>query len=128
MWLLGFELRTFGRAVGCSYLLSHSTSPGFLKYRNHKPYGSGGSKLSKLKNVRPWQRMVKKTDLFEFQANLVYRASSRTARAAQRNHPKQNKTKNKKQKKKKKKERKIFRSLKIIKQAKHREKYFPKYK
>jgi hypothetical protein len=27
MWLLGFELRTFGRAVGCSYPLSHITSP-----------------------------------------------------------------------------------------------------
>ena len=27
MWLLGFELRTFGRAVGCSYPLSHLTSP-----------------------------------------------------------------------------------------------------
>jgi hypothetical protein len=27
MWLLGFELWTFGRAVGCSYLLSHLTSP-----------------------------------------------------------------------------------------------------
>jgi hypothetical protein len=27
MWLLGFELRTFGRAVGCSYSLSHLTSP-----------------------------------------------------------------------------------------------------
>jgi hypothetical protein len=27
MWLLGFELRTFGRAVKCSYLLSHLTSP-----------------------------------------------------------------------------------------------------
>jgi hypothetical protein len=23
MWLLGFELGTFGRAVGCSYPLSH---------------------------------------------------------------------------------------------------------
>jgi hypothetical protein len=34
MWLLGFELRTFGRAVGCSYPLSHLTSPEreFLKY------------------------------------------------------------------------------------------------
>jgi hypothetical protein len=32
MWLLGFELRTFGRAVGCSYPLSHLTSPTvFLK-------------------------------------------------------------------------------------------------
>jgi hypothetical protein len=30
MWLLGFELWTFGRAVGCSYPLSHLTSP--LKY------------------------------------------------------------------------------------------------
>jgi hypothetical protein len=27
MWLLGPELRTFGRAVGCSYPLSHLTSP-----------------------------------------------------------------------------------------------------
>jgi hypothetical protein len=27
MWLLGFELQTFGRAVGCSYPLSHLTSP-----------------------------------------------------------------------------------------------------
>jgi hypothetical protein len=32
MWLLGFELLTFGRAVGCSYPLSHLTSPSdFLK-------------------------------------------------------------------------------------------------
>ena len=29
MWLLGFELWTFGRAVGCSYPLSHLTSPRF---------------------------------------------------------------------------------------------------
>jgi hypothetical protein len=27
MWLLGFELLTFGRAVGCSYPLSHLASP-----------------------------------------------------------------------------------------------------
>jgi hypothetical protein len=27
MWLLGFELWTFGRAVGCFYPLSHLTSP-----------------------------------------------------------------------------------------------------
>jgi hypothetical protein len=32
MWLLGFELRTFGRAVGSSYLLSHLTSPDPLFY------------------------------------------------------------------------------------------------
>jgi hypothetical protein len=30
MWLLGFELWTFGRAVGCSYPLSHLTSPDFF--------------------------------------------------------------------------------------------------
>ena len=30
MWLLGLELRTFRRAVGCSYPLSHLTSPGVL--------------------------------------------------------------------------------------------------
>jgi hypothetical protein len=30
MWLLGFELLTFGRAVGCSYPLSHLTSPGVV--------------------------------------------------------------------------------------------------
>jgi hypothetical protein len=30
MWLLGFELWTFGRGVGCSYPLSHLTSPGFF--------------------------------------------------------------------------------------------------
>jgi hypothetical protein len=29
MWLLGFELVTFGRAVGCSYPLSRLTSPFF---------------------------------------------------------------------------------------------------
>ena len=30
MWLLGFELQTFGRAVGCSYPLSHLSSPVFF--------------------------------------------------------------------------------------------------
>jgi hypothetical protein len=32
MWLLGFELLTFGRAVGCSYPLSHLTSPRSIFY------------------------------------------------------------------------------------------------
>jgi hypothetical protein len=32
MWLLGFELQTFGRAVGCSYPLSHLTSPGNFSF------------------------------------------------------------------------------------------------
>jgi hypothetical protein len=38
MWLLGFELWTFGRAVGCSYPLSHLTSPInlFLKSKKEK--------------------------------------------------------------------------------------------
>jgi hypothetical protein len=36
MWLLGFELRTFGRAVGCSYPLSHLTSPSSLFYHFFK--------------------------------------------------------------------------------------------
>jgi hypothetical protein len=35
MWLLGFELRTFGRAVGCSYLLSHLTSLDNSFFRKH---------------------------------------------------------------------------------------------
>jgi hypothetical protein len=34
MWLLGFELQTFGRAVGCSYPLSNLTSPDFSKTNN----------------------------------------------------------------------------------------------
>jgi hypothetical protein len=34
MWLLGFELRTFGRAVGCSYPLSHLTNPEELILNN----------------------------------------------------------------------------------------------
>jgi hypothetical protein len=32
MWLLGFELRTFGRAVGCSYPLSHLTINLFISF------------------------------------------------------------------------------------------------
>jgi hypothetical protein len=32
MWLPGFELWTFGRAVGCSYPLSHLTSPKFYNF------------------------------------------------------------------------------------------------
>jgi hypothetical protein len=39
MWLLGFELWTFGRAVGCSYPLSHLTSPkGSLKKKQNKNF------------------------------------------------------------------------------------------
>jgi hypothetical protein len=32
MWLLGFELLNFRRAVGCSYPLSHLTSPPDLNF------------------------------------------------------------------------------------------------
>jgi hypothetical protein len=35
MWLLGFELWTFGRAVGYSYQLSHLTSPNIF-FKNPK--------------------------------------------------------------------------------------------
>jgi hypothetical protein len=41
MWLLGFELRTFGRTVGCSYPLSHLTSP-FLVFRDRVSLYSPG--------------------------------------------------------------------------------------
>jgi hypothetical protein len=52
MWLLGFELETFGRAVGCSYPLSHLTSP----------------RCTLLIPALGRQRQV---DLYEFEANLV---------------------------------------------------------
>jgi hypothetical protein len=38
MWLLGFELWTFGRAVGCSYPLSHLTSPILVFLALGKPF------------------------------------------------------------------------------------------
>jgi hypothetical protein len=64
MWLLGFELRTFRRAVGCSYPLSHLTSPRILilKKKKKKRLGTGRQK---------------ETDLCEFEANPVYKASPR---------------------------------------------------
>jgi hypothetical protein len=34
MWLLGFELWTFRRAVGCSYPLSHLTSPPHFLFKD----------------------------------------------------------------------------------------------
>jgi hypothetical protein len=45
MWLLGFELRTFGRAVRCSYPLSHLTSPNrhFPIVRGLLPWMEDGS-------------------------------------------------------------------------------------
>jgi hypothetical protein len=36
MWLLGFELQTFGRAVGCSFPLSHLTSPQFFSLKKKR--------------------------------------------------------------------------------------------
>jgi hypothetical protein len=43
MWLLGFELRTFGRAGGCSYPLSHLTSPSFILILHKYAAGSVSS-------------------------------------------------------------------------------------
>jgi hypothetical protein len=56
MWLLGFELRTFGRAVRCSYLLSHLTSleRGYLnekKKKNPQLKGLGRVLLENTKNT-----------------------------------------------------------------------------
>jgi hypothetical protein len=88
MWLLGFELRTFGRAVGCSYPLSHLTSPldqDFLKDLPHilKTFVPT---IYTLFSYRKCQlRRQRKADLSEFEASLVYRVKSRTARVTQRN-------------------------------------------
>ena len=48
MWLLGFELRTFGRAVGCSYPLSHLTSPLLLFKLN----------ISMCVSLSPWKMWI----------------------------------------------------------------------
>jgi hypothetical protein len=56
----------------------------------------------------PSTREAEAGGFLEFEASLVYRVSSRTARATQRNPVLKNKTKNKKQKKGKKKKRKIL--------------------
>ena len=69
MWLLGFE-QTFGRAVGCSYLLSHLTSPTLDLLKTNKQLGVVGGRGR-------W--------ISEFEASLFYKVSSRTARATQRN-------------------------------------------
>jgi hypothetical protein len=42
MWLLGFELLTFGRAVGCSYPLSHLTSPTVVIFQDRVSLCSPG--------------------------------------------------------------------------------------
>jgi hypothetical protein len=42
MWLLGFELWTFGRAVGYSYPLSHLTRPTYLLRRKKLISGDEG--------------------------------------------------------------------------------------
>ena len=39
MWLLGFELWTFGRTVGRSYPLSHLTSPQGNSYKDNIQLG-----------------------------------------------------------------------------------------
>ena len=54
----------------------------------------------------PALRRQRQVDLFEFEASLVYRASSRTARTTQRHPVSKNK-----QKRKRKKERKILHNI-----------------
>jgi hypothetical protein len=83
MWLLGIELRTSGKAVSAlSSALSNTFSP------NTQVGGNN------------W--------ISEFEASLVYRVSSRTARATQRNPVSRNqKNKNKQTKKKTEKKEKI---------------------
>jgi hypothetical protein len=139
MWLLGFELWTFGRAVGCSYPLSHLTSPRILFYiylfiickytvvvfrhtrrgrqislrmvvSHHVVAGISTQDLRKSSQCSyPLSHRASPKNFFffnffislkldtsqhlggrgrqisEFQASLVYRVSSRTARAIQRN-------------------------------------------
>jgi hypothetical protein len=57
MWLLGFELWTFGRAVGCSNPLSHLTSPrdslGEHILQSQKGTGLGGGS-AEVKEERSW--------------------------------------------------------------------------
>jgi hypothetical protein len=57
MWLLGFELLTFGRAVGCSYPLSHLTSPRpcFFKKKTKKKTKMEAEVLVHSCNLRSWE-------------------------------------------------------------------------
>jgi hypothetical protein len=60
MWLLGFELRTFGRAVGCSSPLSHLTSPSvlllnMLLFQSQKNLSSQKQKRKK-KKINFWPK------------------------------------------------------------------------
>jgi hypothetical protein len=48
MWLLGFELRTFGRAVRCSYLMSHLISIDILKNKTPQEAGEMAHRLGAL--------------------------------------------------------------------------------
>jgi hypothetical protein len=87
MWLLGFELRTFGRAVGCSYPLSHLTSPSVSIF----------TKKLMMVNLWVWShgKIIRKTarlvvhafipsrgrESSEFKASLIYIVSCRPAKA-----------------------------------------------
>jgi hypothetical protein len=57
MWLLGFELRTFGRAVRCSYPLSHLASPRnpVLKNQKNKKRKEKKRKEKKKNAVADWE-------------------------------------------------------------------------
>jgi hypothetical protein len=68
MWLLGFELWTFGRAVGYSYLLSHLTSPKniFLKSK------------SRMGLQRNWRQFILKESLYlGSHYNITYNSQDR---------------------------------------------------
>ena len=70
MWLLGFELRTFGRAVGCSYLLSHLTSPGrwISEFEASLVYSMSS------RTTRATQRTLKKKERKKKKPGLMVRA------------------------------------------------------
>jgi hypothetical protein len=71
MWLLGFELQTFGRAVGCSYPLSHLTSPfvTFLLPRHNTTHDQRFLFEKKKKKNKP-NTQKNKTKMFNLELQL----------------------------------------------------------
>jgi hypothetical protein len=62
--------------------------------------------------LSPWKRFIEPAWISEFEASLVYRVSSRTARATQRNPVSKNQKKKKERKKRKGK--KIIESVELL--------------
>ena len=107
MWLLGFELRISGRAVSALKCWAISPAPCYRLLmeclfsskdmcikRGQKQLGSG---------ARLWSQHLggRGRQISEFKASLVYKVSSRTARAIQRNPVSKNQKPKPKQNKKK---------------------------